>query len=97
MDTVASACRLSLFFGEDTVLNFQGLEQSWKNLETKLASGYPALFYGQIPYLPVYAAAGVHIQFGCLMPNGQVPVLLHVVAWILVPSMLFVWNAARAM
>ena len=29
-------------------------------------------FYGQIPYLLVYAAAGVHIQFGRLLPLGQV-------------------------
>lgn len=63
MDTVANAFRLSLLFGEDKVLKRQGLEQSWKDLETKLASGYPALFYAQIPYLPIYAAAGVHIQF----------------------------------
>ncbi len=77
MDTVANAFCLSLFFGEDKVLKHQGLEQSWKDLETKLASGYPALFYGRIPYLPIYAAAGVHIQFGCLWPHGQVPVLLH--------------------
>lgn len=28
VDTVASAVRLSLFFGEDTVLKNQGLEQS---------------------------------------------------------------------
>lgn len=74
MDTVANAFRLSLLFGEDKVLKQQGLEHSWKDLEIKLASGYPALFYGQIPYLPIYAAAGVHIQFGLLMPHGQVSV-----------------------
>ena len=78
MDTVANAFCLSLFFGVDTVLKHQGLEQSWKDLETKLASGYPALFYGRIPYLPIYAAAGVHSKFGCLWPHGQVPVLLPV-------------------
>ncbi|KAA6419297.1 MAG: hypothetical protein FRX49_10696 [Trebouxia sp. A1-2] len=72
VDTVANAFRLSLLFGEDKVLKQQGLEHSWKDLEIKLASGYPALFYGQIPYLPIYAAAGVHIQFGLLMPHGQV-------------------------
>ena len=77
MDTVANASHLTLFLGEDDVLTDQSLEQSWKHLETKLASGYPALFYGRIPYLPIYAAAGAHIQFGCLMPHGQVPVLLH--------------------
>ena len=56
------------------MLKRQGLEQSWKDLETKLASGYPALLYAQIPYLPIHAAAGVHIQFGRLMPHGQVSV-----------------------
>lgn len=75
MDTAASAFGLSLLFGQDKVSPNQGLEQSWKELETELASGYPALFYGKIPYLPVYAAAGVQIQFGCLMPCGQVLVL----------------------
>jgi len=74
VNTVANAFRLSLLFGEDKVVNRQGLEQSWTDLETKLASGYPALFYGRIPYLPIYAAAGVHIQFGRLMPHGQVSV-----------------------
>lgn len=77
MDTVVNAFHLSLLFGEDDVPKDQCLEQSWEHLETRLASGYPALFYGRIPYLPVYAAAGAHIQFGCLMPHGQVSVLLH--------------------
>jgi len=72
VDTEASACRLSLLFGEDKVMASRGLEQAWEDLQAKLASGYPALFYGQIPYLLVYAAAGVHIQFGRLLPLGQV-------------------------
>ena len=72
MDTVASAFQLSLLFGKDKVLSRQGLQHFWKDLETKLASGYPALFYGRILYLPICAAAGVHIQFGRLMPHGQV-------------------------
>ncbi|KAL3158838.1 hypothetical protein ABBQ32_011563 [Trebouxia sp. C0010 RCD-2024] len=72
VDTVASACRLSLLFGEDKVVGSRGLEEAWKDLQAKLASGYPALFYGQIPYLLVYAAAGVNIQFGRLLPLGQV-------------------------
>ena len=96
MDTVANAFRLSLFFGEDKVLKHQGLEQSWKDLETKLASGYPALFYGRIPYLPIYAAAGVHIQFGCLWPHGQVPVLLHG-SCILVAVLYFTLTAEAAL
>ena len=50
----------------------RGLEEAWKDLQAKLASGYPTLFYGQIPYLLVYAAAGVNIQFGRLLPLGQV-------------------------
>lgn len=72
MDTVASACRLSLLFGEDKVVKSRGLEEAWRDLQAKLASGFPALFYGQIPYLLVYAAAGVNIQFGRLLPLGQV-------------------------
>jgi len=72
VDTVVSACRLSLLFGEDKVMANRDLEQAWADLQAKLASGYPALFYGRIPYLLVYAAAGVHIQFGRLLPRGQV-------------------------
>ncbi|DBA84058.1 TPA: hypothetical protein ACH3X1_006539 [Trebouxia sp. C0004] len=72
VDTVASACRLSLLFGEDKVVGSRGLEEAWRDLQAKLASGFPALFYGQIPYLLVYAAAGVNIQFGRLLPLGQV-------------------------
>ncbi|KAL3140016.1 hypothetical protein ABBQ38_004299 [Trebouxia sp. C0009 RCD-2024] len=72
VDTVASACCLSLLFGEDKVKGSRVLEQAWKDLQAKLASGFPALFYGKIPYLLVYAAAGAHIQFGRLMPLGQV-------------------------
>ncbi|DBA79069.1 TPA: hypothetical protein ACH3X1_008924 [Trebouxia sp. C0004] len=72
VNTVASACRLSLLFGEDKVMASRGLEQAWEDLQAKLAAGYPALFYGQIPYLLVYAAAGVHTQFGRLLPLGQV-------------------------
>ncbi len=74
------------------MLKHQCLEQSWKDLETKLASGYPALFYGRIPYLPVYAAAGAHIQFGCLMPHGQVSLLLHGASCILVAVLLYTLN-----
>ena len=68
---MAGACRLSLF-GEDKVMAGTGLEQAWEDLQAKLASGYPALFYEEIPYLLVYAAAGVQIQFGRLLPLGQV-------------------------
>lgn len=72
MDIVAIACRLSLLFGEDKVVRSRGLEEAWRDLQAKLASGFPALFYGHIPYLLVYAAAGVNIQFGRLLPLSQV-------------------------
>ena len=66
MDTVASACRLSLWFDEDKVVGSSGLEEAWRDLQAKLTFGFPALFYGHIQYLLVYAAAGVNIQFGRL-------------------------------
>ncbi len=71
MDMVVSACHLSLLFGEDKVVASRGLEQAWADLQAKLASGYPALSYGQILYLLVCAAAGTHIQ-GRLLPCGRV-------------------------
>ncbi|KAL0050155.1 hypothetical protein WJX82_005297 [Trebouxia sp. C0006] len=72
VDTVGTARGLSLVFGEDKAYKDRGLEQAWGDLKLKLKSGFPALFYGHIPYLPVYAAAGVQIQFGRLLPNGVV-------------------------
>lgn len=72
VDTVGTARGLSLVFGEDKAYKDRGLEQAWADLKLKLKSGFPALFYGHIPYLPVYAAAGVQIQFGRLLPNGVV-------------------------
>lgn len=74
MDTVGSAFHLSLLFGEVKARRSTGLEDAWKDLQDKLASGYPCIecFYGSIPYLLVYAAAGVHIQFGRLLPTGKV-------------------------
>lgn len=72
VDTVGSAFCLSLLFGEDKVRQTRGLQDAWRDLQDKLASGFPTLFYGSIPYLLVYAAAGVHIQFGRLLPTGKV-------------------------
>ena len=39
---------------------------------TKLQGGLPPLFYRDIPYMPVYAAEGDHIQFGFVLANGKV-------------------------
>lgn len=72
VDMVVTACRLSLLFGEDKVIEGRELHEAWRHLQAKLSSGFPALFYGDIPYLLVYAAAGVEIQFGRLLPCGQV-------------------------
>lgn len=72
VDMVATAGRLSLLFGEDKVVDGRGLEEAWTGLQAKLASGYPELFHGRIPYLLLYAAAEANIQYGRLLPHGQV-------------------------
>ena len=90
VDTVGSAFHLSLLFGEVKARRSTGLEDAWKDLQDKLASGYPPLFYGSIPYLLVYAAAGVHIQFGRLL-HGQGMILSH-----LANSLVYIFEAHPA-
>jgi len=44
VDTVASAFCLSLLFGMDKVLVSRDLDTDWKDLQAKLASGYPVFW-----------------------------------------------------
>ena len=48
------------------------LDAAWSDHERKLHSGFPKLFYGTIPVLPVFAIAGDLLQWGMLQPSGQV-------------------------
>ena len=63
--------RLLLFVGEEKAARV-GRLAALPDLVAKLKSGLPPLFYQDIPYMPVYAAAGDEIQFGFLRANGTV-------------------------
>ncbi len=43
-----------------------------RDLKVKFAGGLNAIFYKDVPYLPVYISAGSIVQFGILRPDGQV-------------------------
>ena len=49
-----------------------GMSKSVQDLQTKMEGGLSPLFYGHIPYIPVYAAAGDEVQFGTVQANGTV-------------------------
>ena len=41
------------------------------DLVAKLVGGLNPLFYRDVPFLPVYIAAGSFVQFGVVLPSGQ--------------------------
>ena len=43
-----------------------------QDIMVKLQKGLPPLFYQDIPYMPVHAAAGDEIQFGFVLADGTV-------------------------
>ena len=66
--------RLLLFVGEEKKAGV-GRDLAQKDIMDKLQGGLPPLFYRYIPYMPVYAAEGDHIQFGFVLAKGKVRVL----------------------
>ena len=67
--------RLLLFVGGEKAARV-GRFAAQQDLVAKLKNGLPPLFYQDIPYMPLYAAAGDEIQFGFLMNNGTVRYVL---------------------
>ena len=65
-----------MFIGEEKVGNV-GIHKALGDIRSKLGQGLPPLFYQDIPYMPVYAAAGDEIQFGFVLANGEVGAALH--------------------
>lgn len=63
--------RLLLFVGEEKEAGVGRLAAE-QDLVVKLQNGLPPLFYQDIPYMPVYAAAGDEIRFGFVLANGTV-------------------------
>ena len=63
--------RLLLFIGKEEKAGV-GRALAQRDIMMKLQGGLPPIFYRDIPYMPVYAAAGDHIQFGFVLADGKV-------------------------
>jgi hypothetical protein len=50
------------------------LKAAKDDLVVKLKGGLPALYYGGIPWIPVFMHAGLTVQFGLLTADGVVRV-----------------------
>ena len=48
------------------------LHEALADLVAKLKGGLNIIFYRDVPFLPLYIAAGSTVQFGVVMPNGEV-------------------------
>ena len=62
--------RLLMFVGEEKAGKV-GIHKALYDIKSKIGC-LPPLFYQEIPYMPVYTAAGDAIQFGLLLANGEV-------------------------
>lgn len=60
-----------LFIGEEQSGNV-GRHAALQDITVRLQKGLPRLFYHDIPYIPIYLAAGDEIQFGFVLANGKV-------------------------
>jgi ABC-type protease/lipase transport system fused ATPase/permease subunit len=81
-DFICVVQSLLMAAGEEKV---QGdMKGALKDLQQKFVGGLNAIFYKDVPYLPVYIAAGSIIQFGILKPDGQVHIIVHFV--VLIPK-----------
>ena len=65
-----------MFAGEEKVGKV-GIRKALCDIRSKLGQGLPPLFYQEIPFMPVYAAAGDKIQFGLVLANGEVGAPLY--------------------
>ena len=50
----------------------ESLSNARQDLVKKLIGGLSSLFYLNVPFLPVYTAAAHLVQFGIVMPAGNV-------------------------
>ena len=53
------------------------LYEARSDLVAKLEGGLNPTFYGDVPFLPMYIAAGSMVQFGIVMPHGEVSREVH--------------------
>ena len=75
-DLTVSINRLLLFVGEERART-EGIHRAVHDIESEMDQGLPPMYYRDIPYMPVYAAAGDEIQFGLVLANGQVGAAHH--------------------
>ena len=61
---------LLMFYGEEKPENMEG--QALDDAARKFRYGLSPLFYGSIPYLPLYIATGNLVQFHLLLADGSV-------------------------
>lgn len=65
------------------------LREAWADLDAKLAGGLNPLFYKDVPFLPIYIAAGSVVQFGFLKPDGRVSLssflILNIILVVILP------------
>jgi hypothetical protein len=47
------------------------------DLKQKFKGGLNALYYKDVPYLPLYIASGSLVKFGLLRPDGQVHLIVY--------------------
>ena len=64
-----------MFVGEEKAGSV-GRQRALHDIMSKIGALSP-LFYQDIPYMPVYAAAGDEIQFGFMLANGEVRAAFH--------------------
>ena len=61
---------LIMFYGEEKRENMEG--QALDDATRKFRYGLSPLFYGSIPYLPLYTATGNLVRFHLLLADGSV-------------------------
>ena len=67
-DFICIVQQLLMALGEE---KSDSLHDALADLVAKLVGGLNPLFYRDVPFLPVYIAAGSLVQFGVVLPSGQ--------------------------
>jgi|LauGreStaDraftv2_3_1035109.scaffolds.fasta_scaffold16275_3 hypothetical protein len=68
-DFICIVSQLLMALGEEKAML---LHEARADLVAKLKGGLNPIFYRDVPFLPLYIAAGSTVQFGVVMPNGEV-------------------------
>ena len=68
-DFICIVGQLLMALGEEKAVL---LHEALADLVAKLKGGLNPVYYKEVPFLPLYIAAGSTVQFGIVMPNGVV-------------------------